>query len=152
MSDPSKKIPSINIDKWLVKISNQEPQYGPDYVKSVASSRASETAKELETTYKVFLEHYTSSGPPRDSIDTSFSAIHEAMTHFCNKMQGKARTEQDKLIRYKEKLQQRMHRRISELQLRRPHIPENNNKTTLQLCKWGSRPRMRYWISSAMID
>lgn len=126
----------VNIDEWLDKCSNEEPDsviYDQDYVNDIAIMRSRQKANELENLYKVVTDICTKIGLPPDTLEERLSDIDECMTTFIDTLQKDVQDEYDKLCRYKQDLLNKIQKMTSDLYLP-PYVPEDNI-TLLQHCK-----------------
>lgn len=126
----------INIDEWLDKCSNEEPDsmiYDPDYANDVAATRAKQKSSELETLYKVVTDICTKIGLPTETLDERLSDIDDCLLTFFNTLQKDVQDEYDKLCLYKEGLLNNIQKMTSDLYLP-PYVPADNI-TLLQHCK-----------------
>lgn len=126
----------VNIDEWLDKCSNEEPDsmiYDPDYANEVAALRTKQKSKELESLYKVVTDVCTKIGLPPDTVDERLGDIDDCLISFFNSLQKDVQDEYDKLCQYKEGLLNKIQKMTSDLYLP-PYVPEDNI-TLLQHCK-----------------
>jgi hypothetical protein len=126
----------VNIDEWLDKCSNEEPDsmiYDPDYANEVAALRAKQKNTELESLYKIVTDICTKIGLPPDTVDERLGDIDECLLTFFNTLQKDVQDEYDKLCHYKEGLLNKIQKMTSDLYLP-PYVPEDNI-TLLQHCK-----------------
>jgi len=132
----SRRTSIVNIEEWLDKCPNDEPDsviYDEDYVQDIAVMRSSQKAKDLEGLYKIVTEICTKIGLPPDTLEERLSDIDDCIVTFISTIQKDVQDEFDKLCRYKQDLLNKIQKMTSDLYLP-PYVPEEN-LTLLQNCK-----------------
>lgn len=136
MSSSQRRSSLMNIDQWLDKCSNEEPDsiiYDPDYPNEVASSRAKNQIPDLEKLYKCIVHNCTKIGLSPDMIDQRIFDLDECISTFLKTIDLDLQDEFNNLCKYKQGLMDQVQKMLTDLYL--PPYEEDNNQTLLQCCK-----------------
>lgn len=136
MSMASRRSSLLNIDEWLDKCSNSEPDsliYDPEYPNDVATMRAKGQLPDLENLYRIIVDNCTKIGLTPDMIDQRINDLEECISTFIKSIDQDLQDEYNKLCQYKQTLLDQVQKMLTDLYLE-PYVPDEN-LTLLQSCK-----------------
>lgn len=136
MSLQGRRSSLLNIENWLDKCSNEEPDsliYDPDYCNEVAQLRTKQREPELEKLYGLVADTCTRIGLPPNIVEERLGEVDDCLSAFLNTIQKDVQEEFDKLCQYKQELLDQIQKMLSDLYL--PAYVSDENLTLLQHCK-----------------
>lgn len=136
MSLPGRRSSLLNIDEWLDRCSNQEPDsiiYDPDYPNDVATVRSKGQLPDLENLYRVIVDNCTRIGLTTEMIDQRVNDLDECISTFLKTIEQDLKDEYNKLCQYRQTLLDQVQKILSDLYL--PLYEPDENITLLQSCK-----------------
>lgn len=136
MSYSGRRSSLLNIDTWLDKCSNDEPDsmiYEPDYTIEVATVRSKQKEPELTALYRDVTDVCTKIGLPQDLVEERLGDIDECLTSYITQLQKDVQDEFETLCKYRQDLLDKIAKMMNDLHLP-AYIPEDNI-TLLQHCK-----------------
>jgi len=126
----------LNIDNWLDKCSNDEPDsiiYDPEFSEGIAVMQTKQLEPDLKAFFKFAADLCTKIGLNQDKIDERLNDISECQRTYLETMKNDITDEFEKLCQYKQEQFNQVQKMLSDLYL--PPYEPNENLTLLNHCK-----------------